>query len=85
MATKKTGRADAAKPARAKKAAASAEKPAARAKKPAATKRTAAKRKPAAPSHEAIATRAYFLALESGTGDELHNWLRAEDELTTRS
>ncbi|MBE2320281.1 DUF2934 domain-containing protein [Solirubrobacter sp. CPCC 204708] len=33
-------------------------------------------------THEDIATRAYFLALEQG-GDPVHHWLTAERELTT--
>ena len=33
------------------------------------------------PTHEQIAERAYFLSLEGG-GDELGNWLRAEQELS---
>jgi hypothetical protein len=32
--------------------------------------------------HEQIATRAYFIYLEEGGGDEVENWLRAEHELT---
>ena len=54
----------------------------ARAKAPARAKRSTARRKPATPSHEEIATRAYFIALESGTDDHLDHWLRAEDEMT---
>jgi Protein of unknown function (DUF2934) len=32
------------------------------------------------PTHEEIATRAYFIQLEEGGRDELENWLRAERE-----
>lgn len=36
------------------------------------------------PSHDEIATRAYFIALERGfSTDPLGDWLRAEHELTT--
>jgi hypothetical protein len=35
------------------------------------------------PTHEEIATRAYFIHLEDGVHDELDNWLRAERELAT--
>jgi Protein of unknown function (DUF2934) len=38
------------------------------------------RRRLTAPTHETIATRAYFIALERG-GDELGNWLTAEREL----
>ena len=50
--------------------------------KPAA-KRTTARRTakaPVAPTWEHVATRAYFIHLETG-GDPLENWLRAEREL----
>ena len=63
-----------AKPAKSVKPAKSAGKPAA------ARKRTT---RSAKPSHEEIAERAYFIHLEAGGRDELGNWLRAEDELTT--
>jgi hypothetical protein len=33
------------------------------------------------PSHNDIATRAYFLHLEAPHSDQLGNWLRAEREL----
>jgi hypothetical protein len=33
------------------------------------------------PTHAEISERAYFIALEQGTGDVLGNWLRAEREL----
>jgi len=33
------------------------------------------------PTHAEISERAYFIALEQGSGDELGNWLRAEREL----
>jgi Protein of unknown function (DUF2934) len=33
------------------------------------------------PTHEEIATRAYFIHLDEGGRDELENWLRAEREL----
>jgi len=54
-------------------------KVAARARKAAAAtrKRAAA---PAAPPHELVAERAYFLHLETGR-DALANWLQAEREL----
>lgn len=32
--------------------------------------------------YDAIAERAYFIALDEGGDDELANWLRAERELT---
>jgi Protein of unknown function (DUF2934) len=44
-----------------------------------ATRRTTRK-KPVEPTHEHIATRAYFIHLEEG-GDPQSNWLRAEREL----
>ena len=50
-------------------------------KAPAARKRTV-RRKPSAVSHEAVATRAYYLHLEGGH-DPFENWLRAERELAT--
>ena len=34
------------------------------------------------PDHRDISSRAYFIHLEEGGGDELGNWLRAERELT---
>ena len=37
---------------------------------------------PRTPTHEEIAQRAYFIALEESGADELGNWLRAERELT---
>jgi hypothetical protein len=33
------------------------------------------------PSHDEISERAYFIALEQDSADELGNWLRAEREL----
>jgi hypothetical protein len=33
------------------------------------------------PTHAQISERAYFISLESGSGDEFNNWLRAEREL----
>ena len=33
------------------------------------------------PTHAEISERAYFIALEQGSADELGNWLRAEREL----
>jgi Protein of unknown function (DUF2934) len=33
------------------------------------------------PTHAEISERAYFIALERGSADELGNWLRAEREL----
>ncbi|HMD58056.1 MAG TPA: hypothetical protein VKG82_11365 [Solirubrobacteraceae bacterium] len=50
------------------------------AKRTGSRKRTTGQRKP---SHAEIAERAYFIHIEEGGGDELGNWLRAEDELTT--
>ena len=35
------------------------------------------------PTHEEIASRAYFIHLDEGGRDELDNWLRAERELAT--
>ncbi|HZT16798.1 MAG TPA: DUF2934 domain-containing protein [Gaiellaceae bacterium] len=47
-------------------------------------RRTTRKKAAAAePSHEHVATRAYFIHLESG-GAPLENWLQAERELTVR-
>jgi hypothetical protein len=54
-----------------------------------ATKKTTAKttakprlrRRRPAPSHEAIAARAYELYLDRGDGDEVSHWLQAEREL----
>ena len=34
------------------------------------------------PDQDEISTRAYFIHLEEGGGDQLANWLRAERELT---
>lgn len=34
------------------------------------------------PSRAEIAERAYFIALEQGSSDQLDHWLRAERELT---
>jgi hypothetical protein len=34
------------------------------------------------PSHGEIAERAYFIALEQGSSNQLDHWLRAERELT---
>ena len=81
MGTKKNEPAGGAKPARATAPARA--KASAGAKAPAGAKRSTAKRKQATPSHEEIATRAYFIALEAGTADHLDHWLKAEDELTT--
>ena len=49
------------------------------------TKRTKSRSKPktGTPTHEQIAERAYLIFEETGASDPLHNWLRAEDELTT--
>jgi hypothetical protein len=33
------------------------------------------------PTHAEISERAYFIALEQGSSDEVGNWLRAEREL----
>lgn len=35
----------------------------------------------ASPTHDQIAERAYYLSLDGG-GDDMGNWLRAEQELT---
>ena len=53
-------------------------------KAPAGARRATGKRKPkkGTPTHEEIATRAYYMAQESEASDPFHNWLRAEDELT---
>jgi len=53
-------------------------------KAPARAKRATSKRKPkkGTPTHEEIATRAYYMAQEFEASDPLHDWLRAEDELT---
>ena len=60
------------------------EKPAKRAQ-PAASK-PAVSRKPKTrrhkPDQDEISSRAYFIHLEEGGGDQLANWLRAEGELT---
>lgn len=40
-----------------------------------------AKAEPRTPTHEEIAERAYFIALEGSGSDALGNWLRAEREL----
>jgi hypothetical protein len=84
MATKKNGKADTAKPTRAKAPSPATSKPPAKrspSAKGTAAKRTTVKRKAPAPSHEEIAKRAYFIALEAGTPDDLDHWLRAESEL----
>ena len=60
------------------------------AKEKAPAKQTAAARQTAkprasrgrAPSHEAIAKRAYELSQAEGGGDEVAHWLQAERELT---
>ena len=53
--------------------------------KPAASK-PAGSRKPKTrrrkPDQDEISTRAYFIHLEEGGGDQLANWVRAERELT---
>ena len=63
------------------------EKTAKPARKRATPRRTPAKTEPRARhdqnlEHEEIATRAYFIYLDEGHGDEVTNWLRAEGELT---
>jgi Protein of unknown function (DUF2934) len=73
-----------AKPAKPAKSAKSANKPIKSAKpadKPTASRKRMTRRRK--PSHDEIAERAYFIHLEEGGCDELGNWLRAEDELTT--
>ena len=52
------------------------------AKAPTRAKRATTKK--ATPTHEEIATRAYFIAEETGSADMVHNWLRAEAELIAR-
>jgi Protein of unknown function (DUF2934) len=54
-------------------------KPAPRRTRPAKSAKPRTKRR--RPTHEEIATRAYFIHLEDGVHDELDNWLRAEREL----
>ena len=53
------------------------------AKAPARAKRTTSRRRPrkGTPTHEEIATRAYYIAQGSEASDPLHNWLHAENEL----
>jgi hypothetical protein len=41
------------------------------------------RRRKSAPTHDAIAVRAYELYLERSEGDEVAHWLQAERELTT--
>ena len=55
------------------------------AKQAAATKQTAKPRasRRRAPTHEAIAKRAYELSQAQGGGDEVSHWLQAERELTS--
>lgn len=61
------------------------------AKQKAAPKQTAAAKQTAkprasrrrAPTHEAIAKRAYELSRAEGGGDEVSHWLQAERELTS--
>jgi hypothetical protein len=73
-----------AKPAKPAKSAKPANKPTKSAKpadKPTASRKRMTRRRK--PSHDEIAERAYFIHLEEGGRDQLGNWLRAEDELTT--
>ena len=53
------------------------------AKAPTRAKRTMSRRRPkkGTPTHEEIATRAYYIAQESEASDPLHDWLHAENEL----
>ena len=51
------------------------------AKAAAAAPRSRGRAQAAAPTHEQIAERAYFLALEGDGDGELGDWLRAEREL----
>ena len=39
------------------------------------------KKKAGAPAHDAIAERAYYIALERDGGDAFENWIQAEREL----
>jgi hypothetical protein len=48
----------------------------------AAPKARAARRRRRAPSHDAIAKRAYDLYLSEGGGDHVAHWLAAERELS---
>lgn len=66
------------------KTAPAAKKPAARTPKAktAAPRRARTTKTTAAPTHLAIAERAYFIHLDEPGADELANWLRAERELT---
>ncbi len=52
------------------------------AKKPPTPRRTRVRKAEAGATHEVIAERAYYIALETG-GDPFENWLRAERELVT--
>jgi Protein of unknown function (DUF2934) len=63
------------------KRAKAADKPAKAADKPTASRKRTTR--PHKPSHDEIAERAYFIHLEEGGCDELEDWLRAEEELTT--
>ena len=56
------------------------ERPAKPARKRATTKRKTTTRTRVVQQAD-IATRAYYIYLEEGSCDELHNWLRAEREL----
>lgn len=52
-------------------------------KKKTTTRKTTTRKKKVAPTHEQIATRAYFVSLDEPGRGELDNWLRAERELAT--
>ena len=73
-------------PAKATTKKATAKAPAKKAPAKATAKRAPAKRDKmkAAPSHQAIARRAYELYEAEGGGDEVAHWLQAERELSAR-
>jgi hypothetical protein len=49
------------------------------------TKPRATRRRRSAPTHDAIATRAYELYLGRAEGDDVSHWLQAERELVATS
>jgi hypothetical protein len=44
-------------------------------------RKTVRRKKTAVPTQEAVAERAYYIALEQGGGQPFDNWIRAEREL----
>lgn len=50
-------------------------------KRTTAVRKSITRKKKVVPTHEEIATRAYFIALEDRGGGDLDHWLRAEREL----